>query len=71
VKLASQGTELVLVDYHSLEDRIIKHTFLEWKREGLGELLTRRPVLPSDEEVAANYKSRSAKLRAFRFKGSD
>jgi 16S rRNA (cytosine1402-N4)-methyltransferase len=71
VRLASQGTEIVVVDYHSLEDRIVKHTFLHWRREGLGEVLTRRPVLPSDEEVASNYKSRSAKMRVFRFKGSD
>ena len=70
-KLASFGTEVVVVDYHSLEDRIVKHTFLQWKREGLGEVLTRHPVLPSDEEVASNFKSRSAKLRAFSFKGSD
>jgi len=67
LKLASEGAEVVVVDYHSLEDRIVKHTFLEWKRKGLGELLTRHPVTPSDEEVASNHKSRSAKLRAFRF----
>ena len=70
-KLASFGTEVIVVDYHSLEDRIVKHTFLQWKRESLGEILTRHPVLPSDEEVSSNFKSRSAKLRAFRFKGSD
>ena len=66
-KLASADTELAVVSYHSLEDRIVKHTFLQWKREGLGEILTRHPILPSDEETSANYKSRSAKLRAFRF----
>jgi 16S rRNA (cytosine1402-N4)-methyltransferase len=71
VTLASQDTEVVVVDYHSLEDRIVKHTFLNWRREGLGEVLTRHPVLPSDEEMASNYKSRSAKMRVFRFKGSD
>ena len=71
VKLGSRGTVVIVVDYHSLEDRIVKHTFLKWKNEGLGELLTKHPVTPSDEEVASNYKSRSAKLRAFRFKGSD
>jgi len=66
-KLASADTEVVVVSYHSLEDRIVKHTFLQWKREGLGEILTKHPVLPSDEEMALNFKSRSAKLRAFRF----
>ena len=67
VKLASAGTVVVVVDYHSLEDRIVKHTFLQWKHEDRGEILTKHPVLPSDEETASNYKSRSAKLRAFRF----
>ena len=67
VKLASAGTGVVVVSYHSLEDRIVKHTFLQWKREGLGEVLTKHPVLPSDEETESNFKSRSAKLRAFRF----
>jgi len=55
-KLASADTEIVVVSYHSLEDRIVKHTFLQWKREGLGEILTRHPVLPPDEETAANFK---------------
>ena len=67
VKFASAGTEVVVVSYHSLEDRIVKHKFLQWKREGLGEILTKHPVLPSDEETASNFKSRSAKLRAFCF----
>ena len=65
--LASADTGAVVVSYHSLEDRIVKHTFLQWKREGLGEILTKRPVLPSEEERASNFKSRSAKLRVFRF----
>jgi 16S rRNA (cytosine1402-N4)-methyltransferase len=67
MKLASAGTGVVVVNYHSLEDRIVKHTFIQWKQESFGEILTRHPVLPSDEETASNYKSRSAKLRAFRF----
>jgi len=65
--LASFDTRVIVVDYHSLEDRIVKHTFLQWKREDLGELLTKHPVTPSDEELSSNSKSRSAKLRAFRF----
>ncbi|MCL2768135.1 MAG: 16S rRNA (cytosine(1402)-N(4))-methyltransferase RsmH, partial [Synergistaceae bacterium] len=67
IKFSSVGTEVVVVSYHSLEDRIVKHMFLQWKREGLGEILTKHPVLPSDDETASNFKSRSAKLRAFRF----
>jgi len=67
VELASYDTRVIVVDYHSLEDRIVKHTFLKWKSENLGELLTRHPVTPSDDELTSNFKSRSAKLRAFRF----
>jgi 16S rRNA (cytosine1402-N4)-methyltransferase len=67
-KLACADTELVIVSYHSLEDRIVKHTFLQWQREGFGEILTKHPILPSDEETSLNFKSRSAKLRAFRFR---
>ena len=66
-RLSGADTELVVVSYHSLEDRIVKHTFLQWKRESLGEVLTKHPILPSDEETSSNFKSRSAKLRAFRF----
>lgn len=58
----------VVVSYHSLEDRLVKHRFRAWeKEEGLGRVLTRHPVQPGDEERERNYKSRSAKLRAFRF----
>jgi 16S rRNA (cytosine1402-N4)-methyltransferase len=60
------GSRLVVLSFHSLEDRIVKHTF---RRLGLGEaaalrVATRRPVLPSAEEVDRNPRARSAKLRA-------
>ena len=56
---------VIFVSYHSLEDRLIKHTFRQWKADGKGELLTRHPMTPSEKETALNYKARSAKLRAF------
>lgn len=65
--LAAQGAVIVVVDYHSLEDRIVKHTFVDWRHDELGTIVTRHPILPSDEEVGLNFKSRSAKLRAFQF----
>ena len=59
------GSALVIfVSYHSLEDRLIKHAFKEWKNEGRGNLLTRHPLTPSQGEIDRNYKARSAKLRA-------
>lgn len=66
LELAAPDAVIVAVDYHSLEDRILKHTFLEWKRAGRGEILTKHPLTPSEEEVEVNFKARSAKLRAFR-----
>jgi 16S rRNA (cytosine1402-N4)-methyltransferase len=66
--LSAPGAVVVVVSYHSLEDRIVKHTFRAWEKEGkLGKVLTKHPVLPDLEETEANYKARSAKLRVFRF----
>jgi 16S rRNA (cytosine1402-N4)-methyltransferase len=59
------GARLAVITFHSLEDRIVKHTF---RALALGEtairVVTRRPTNPSDEEVSRNPRARSAKLRA-------
>jgi 16S rRNA (cytosine1402-N4)-methyltransferase len=79
VDLLEPGGRIVILAYHSLEDRIVKETF---KYETLDcvcpkdypvckcdkvkrlKILTRKPVTPSDEEIGANFRARSAKLRA-------
>ncbi|MCD7875430.1 MAG: 16S rRNA (cytosine(1402)-N(4))-methyltransferase RsmH [Cloacibacillus porcorum] len=57
--------KIIVISYHSLEDRMVKHRFRKWKEEELGEPNPRKALLPAEDEVEANYKSRSAKLRIF------
>lgn len=54
---------MAIISFHSLEDRIVKEFFKARVEEGLGVLVTKKPITPSDEELARNPKSRSAKLR--------
>lgn len=65
IKVLAPGGMIVVVDYHSLEDRMVKWRFRKWKDEDLGEILTRKALPPTEEEVESNPKSRSAKLRVF------
>jgi 16S rRNA (cytosine1402-N4)-methyltransferase len=58
------GGRVVILSFHSLEDRMVKHAFLDWKREGRASVLTRKVVRPGEDEVRANPRARSAKLRA-------
>jgi 16S rRNA (cytosine1402-N4)-methyltransferase len=58
------GGRLVVIAFHSLEDRIVKQTLRALAAEGGCTLLTRKPVRPGPDEVAANPRSRSARLRA-------
>jgi 16S rRNA (cytosine1402-N4)-methyltransferase len=64
IKLLAVGGRIVVLSYHSLEDRIVKLAFREAGREGVLDVLTRKPLRPALEEVRVNPSSRSARLRA-------
>lgn len=76
--LLSVGGRMAIITFHSLEDRIVKHTFLEYTKgcecppdfpvcvcgkKPRAEVLTKKPILPSHRELEENPRSRSAKLR--------
>jgi len=82
--IASNGTILGIITFHSLEDRIVKNRFKEWAKSCIcpseamrcecgnnnqkGRILTKKPLSVSKEEIKLNPRSRSAKLRGFLFK---
>jgi len=79
IRMLDTDGRLVIISYHSLEDRIVKHTLRHLDRgevdpvtgrtrseTQLIQVMTRRPIRPGDAEIAANARSRSARLRAAR-----
>ncbi len=80
IDLLNPGGRLSIITFHSLEDRIVKNKFRENEnpcicppefpvcmcgRKSKGRVVTRKPVLPSEEELSVNKRSKSAKLRVF------
>lgn len=61
--MLANGGRLVVISFHSLEDRIVKNFFRNKKTENLAKILTKKPLAPSAGEVSRNPASRSAKLR--------
>jgi len=63
-RLLASGGRAAVISFHSLEDRIVKQTWRRLEAEGKVRVVTKRPVTPEPAELAANPRSRSAKLRA-------
>lgn len=80
IELLNPGGRLCIITFHSLEDRIVKNAFKKSEnpctcpsdfpvcvcgKESKGKVITRKPILPSEDELAENKRSKSAKLRIF------
>jgi 16S rRNA (cytosine1402-N4)-methyltransferase len=60
---SSRGGTLAVISFQSTEDRMVKQAFRSAEQAGLLKLVTKKPLTPADDELAANPRSRSAKLR--------
>ena len=57
------GGKIVIISFHSIEDRLVKHSFKSSSNKGVLKILTKKPIMASEEEKNFNKRSRSAKLR--------
>jgi 16S rRNA (cytosine1402-N4)-methyltransferase len=63
VELLRSSARLTVISFHSLEDRIVKNFFKESSESGQLKILTKKPIVPDEEEIKNNPRSRSSKLR--------
>ena len=84
--IAKKNTILAIITFHSLEDRIVKNSFKNWSKKcicppeaikcecggnnQIGEIINKKPIVASEDEIRENPRSRSAKLRGFCFSTS-
>lgn len=65
LEILNSDGRIVTIAFHSGEDREVKITFKSWQAENIGEMATKKPISPTEEEVLINPRSRSAKMRIF------
>ena len=65
LELIKSKGRLVIITFHSLEDRIVKKEFLDFESHNLGRVIYKKPIEPTEEEKVLNKRSRSAKMRVF------
>ncbi len=63
IDLLEKGGKIVIISFHSLEDRLVKRNFKDYNKNGQLEILTKKPIVATDEEVDENRRSKSAKMR--------
>ncbi len=69
IEALAEGSRVLAISFHSLEDRIVKNKFKKFAKAGVLEILTKKPIRPRADEVRVNPRCRSAKLRVGRKKG--
>jgi len=62
-KVLKRGGRAAIISFHSVEDRMVKQAFRFAEQTGLIRIITKKPITPTDQEIASNPRSRSAKLR--------
>jgi 16S rRNA (cytosine1402-N4)-methyltransferase len=62
-KLLKPSGRIAVISFHSLEDRIAKDSFRDGAHQGIWEVLTKKPITATEEEIDRNPRSRSAKMR--------
>jgi 16S rRNA (cytosine1402-N4)-methyltransferase len=66
-EIVRSGGRVAVITFHSLEDRIVKQSFQNFARQKQAELLTKKPIAATHEEILKNPRSRSAKIRGIKF----
>lgn len=65
IEALDKDGRMAVISFHSIEDRAVKQFFNSKKQEGIGKVITKKPITPSADEVKSNPRARSAKLRVF------